>query len=82
VIYKAGIELAIFPGPIKSILLLSYVSFQFSYDNFHDRKQEIYRVNLDIYQNNLATLQTAETYSAVGPALKKDFPESEQRKQA
>ena len=62
-------------GIASSILLLSYVSFQFSYDNFHPRKQDIYRVNLDFYQNNLLTLQSAENYSAVGPALKKDFPE-------
>lgn len=66
-------------GIASSILLLSYVSFQFSYDNFHSRKQDIYRVNLDLYQNNLLTIQSAENYSAVGPSLKKDFPEIQEQ---
>jgi len=66
-------------GIASSILLLSYVSFQFSYDAFHSRKQDIYRVNLDFYQNNLLTIQSAENYSAVGPALKKDFPEIQEQ---
>ena len=62
-------------GIASSILLLSYVSFQLSYDSFNSNKQHIYRVNLDFFQNNQLVLHTAENYSAAGPALKRDFPE-------
>jgi hypothetical protein len=56
-------------------LLLSYVSFQFSYDDFHKNTKDLYRVGLDFYQNNKLDIQSAENYSAIGPALKRDFPE-------
>jgi len=62
-------------GIASSILLLSYVAFQFSYDNFHSNKKDIYRVNLALYENNKQVFQSAENYSGVADALKKDFPE-------
>lgn len=62
-------------GIASSLLLLGYVSYQLSYDSFHSNRQSIYRVDLDFYQDKQLVLQTAENYSAVGPALKQDFPE-------
>ncbi len=62
-------------GIACSVLLLSYVAFQLSYDSWHEKKQDIYRVGLDFYQDGRLVIESAETYSAVGPALKKDFPE-------
>jgi putative ABC transport system permease protein len=62
-------------GIASCLLLLSYVAFQFSYDSFHQNRKDIYRVGLDFYRDNKLTFQSAENYSAVGPALKKDFPE-------
>jgi len=62
-------------GIASSILLLTYVSFQRSYDGFNKEKQHLYRVNLDVVQSERLVLHTAENYSAVGPALKRDFPE-------
>jgi len=62
-------------GIASSILLLSYVSFQLGYDGFNSSKRSIYRVNLDLFENNRLTIHSAENYAAVGPALKKDFPE-------
>jgi putative ABC transport system permease protein len=62
-------------GLASSLLLLSYISYQFSYDDFHVNKENLYRVGLDIFRNNKLELHTAENYSAAGPALKKDFPE-------
>jgi putative ABC transport system permease protein len=61
-------------GIASSLLLLSYAAFQFSYDSFHANKEDIYRVNLDLYHDNKLVFRSAENYSAVGPALKKDFP--------
>src|SRR6266496_2185988 len=51
-------------GIISSILLLSYVSFQHSYDNFNVNKQ-----------NNNLVVKSAENYSSLAPALKTEFPE-------
>lgn len=62
-------------GIASSILLLSYVSFQLGYDGFNSSKRSIYRVNLDFFENQRLTLHSAENYAAVGPAMKKDFPE-------
>jgi len=62
-------------GIASSILLFSYVSFQLSYDNFHANKENIYRVDLDLYQNNKLVFQSSENYPALGPALKNDYPE-------
>lgn len=62
-------------GIAGSVLLLCYISLQYSYDSFHTRGQDIYRVNLDVLQDGQVTIHSAENYSAVGPALKKDFPE-------
>jgi putative ABC transport system permease protein len=62
-------------GIASSILLLTYVSFQRSYDGFNKEKQNLYRVNLDVFQSERLAIHTAENYVAVGPTLKKDFPE-------
>ena len=62
-------------GIASSIVLLSYISFQRNYDGINLAKQDIYRVNLDVYQNHRLALHSAENYSGVGPALKRDFPE-------
>jgi len=62
-------------GIASSIVLLSYISFQRNYDGTNLAKQDIYRVNLDVVQNDHLALHSAENYSAAGPALKRDFPE-------
>jgi putative ABC transport system permease protein len=59
----------------SSIVLLSYVSYQHGYDRFHANQENIYRLNLGFYQDNKLVFQSSENYSAVGPALKKEFPE-------
>jgi len=62
-------------GIASTILLLSYVSLQYSYDDFHAHKKELYRVNLTLSENNKLIFQSAENYSALAPALKKDYPD-------
>lgn len=62
-------------GITSAILLLSYVSLQYSYDDFHKNKKDLYRVNLALYENNTLVFQSAENYPALGPALKKEYPE-------
>lgn len=62
-------------GIACSILLLSYVSFQLGYDSFHTNKNQIYRVGMSFSQDHRLVAETAETYSAIAPAIKKEFPE-------
>ena len=62
-------------GMASSILLLSYVSFQYSYDKFNKNAKNIYRVNLSQYQNNNLVFNSAENYPALAHTLKTDFPE-------
>jgi putative ABC transport system permease protein len=62
-------------GMASSMLLFGWVAFQLSYDNFHAKKKDIYRIALDTYQHNSLVFKSAENYAALGPALKADLPE-------
>src|SRR3954470_653067 len=62
-------------GMASSLLLLTYVTFEFSYDRFHVKQKDIYRVDLSVYEKSKRVFQSAENYSALAPALKRDIPE-------
>jgi putative ABC transport system permease protein len=57
------------------LLILQYVSFEFSYDRFHEHAGDIYRVANDRYQNGKLIQHGMITYSAVGKALNDDYDE-------
>lgn len=57
------------------LLILQYVSFEFSYDRFHTHADNIYRVANDRYQGGKLIQHGMITYSAVGKALNDDFEE-------
>ncbi len=59
------------------MFLLQYVLFEKSYDRFHDRSEDLYRVTADIYQHGQLNVSSATTYLALSPALKRDFQEVE-----
>ncbi len=57
-------------------LIMVNVQDEFSYDNFHENKDRIYRVALErIYPDNVVNY--AIIPSGIGPAMKTDFPEIE-----
>lgn len=62
-------------GITAFFLILQYVSFEWSYDQYHENKEDIYRVQLDQYQNGELLFKSAENYPALGPALQEEFPE-------
>ncbi len=63
---------------IAALLLISaHVINELSYDNFHDKKDQIYRVQLKRYMNNVLSTEWAWGCAAIGPALKENFPEVE-----
>ena len=42
-------------GLSVSILIINYVSFEFSYDNMHTKRDRIYRVESRFYEGNILT---------------------------
>jgi putative ABC transport system permease protein len=62
-------------GMAACLLILEFVSFELSYDRFNKNANEIYRVTNDRFQKGKLVQHGTITYSAVGPAMKSDFPE-------
>lgn len=64
-------------GMAACLLILQYVVFEFSYDNFHTKKDRIFRVNQDRYNNGKLSTQWAGGAFAPGKAFKNALPEVE-----
>ncbi|HZB13176.1 MAG TPA: ABC transporter permease, partial [Chryseolinea sp.] len=60
---------------VVAILILFYVRFELSYDDFHHRAENIYRVSTKVsLQNELINHET-NTYEGISKALKENFSE-------
>jgi putative ABC transport system permease protein len=59
------------------LLIFQYVSYERSYDKFNDDAKDIVRLRLDSYQQGQLAWKSATIYPAIGPNLKKEFPEVE-----
>ena len=57
------------------LLILQYVSFKLSFDQFHKNTSNIYRVVNDRYQQGKLIQHGTITYSGVGRAMNDDFEE-------
>ena len=64
-------------GMTAFILIIQYVRYEFSYDDFHEHSERIYRIQQDRYNKGEITTQWAAGCSAVGQALFENFPEVE-----
>jgi putative ABC transport system permease protein len=62
-------------GMAACLLIVQYISFELSYDNFHKNGDNIYRIKHQNYSQGNLVENLPKTYSAVGPALKAQFPE-------
>src|SRR6266581_3983341 len=62
-------------GMAACLLILQYVSFKLSYDQFNKNAPDIYRVYNDRYQHGKLVQHGTITYSAIGKAMQDDFPE-------
>ena len=60
-------------GMAACLLILQYVSFKLSYDQFNTNAKDIYRVVNDRYQQGKLIQHGTITYSAVGKAMNDDF---------
>ncbi len=59
------------------LFLLQYAFFEKSYDKYHERANDLYRITADIYRGGELNVQSATTYLALPTALQSDFPEIE-----
>ena len=62
-------------GLAACLLILQYVSFKLSYDQFNKNAKDIYRVVNDRYQQGKLIQHGTITYSAIGKAMNDDFDE-------
>jgi putative ABC transport system permease protein len=59
------------------LLIFQYVSYERSYDTFQTASSSIYRLRLDQYKQGKLEWKSATVYPAIGPAMKRDYPEVE-----
>ena len=62
-------------GITSCLLILQYVLYERSYDDFHPNASDTYRLRLDCYQKEELAWQSATVFPAFAPNLKADFPE-------
>src|SRR5579872_3796076 len=62
-------------GMAACLLILQYVNFELSYDQFNRNVSDLYRVYNDRYQNGKLIQHGTITYSGVSKAMQDDFPE-------
>jgi len=65
-------------GMAACLLILQYVSFELSFDDFHIKKNRVFRINQDRYNNGKLSTQWAGGAFAPGNAFKADLPEIEE----
>jgi putative ABC transport system permease protein len=64
-------------GMSVCLLILTYARYEMSYDSFHSRANDIYRVTVDIYNGNDFQVADAQCYPAAGKLAKEEFSEIE-----
>ena len=65
-------------GLIVFILITLYVNYEFSYDQYHKNKEQIYRINKTVPRGQeLGDMKLATVPVPLAPILKADFPEVE-----
>jgi putative ABC transport system permease protein len=57
------------------LLIFHYVSYERSFDQFEKGSGQIVRIRFDSYQKGVLAYKSATSFPAIGPAMKKDFPE-------
>ncbi len=62
-------------GMAACLLILQYVNFELSYDQFNANVTDLYRVYNDRYQNGKLIQHGTITYSGISKAMQDDYPE-------
>ena len=62
-------------GITAFMLIACWIQSELSYDSFHQDKENIYRVDFKLYEEDKLELYSAAAVPAVGPEMKRNFPE-------
>src|SRR4249920_432906 len=62
-------------GIASFLLIINYLRFEYSFDDFNANKDRIYRVPMTVTETGGQPQTFAFTYPALAPAMRKDFPE-------
>jgi putative ABC transport system permease protein len=62
-------------GMMACMLIMQFVLHEFSYDDFHEKKDRIVRLQLDRYNKGEISTRWASGALGIGPELKTNFPE-------
>ncbi len=62
-------------GLAGGLLILQYTFFELSYNKFHEKSTDIYRISYSKEKNGVESFNTVLTYAGVGRAMKENFPE-------
>ncbi|MCP4723977.1 MAG: ABC transporter permease, partial [bacterium] len=60
---------------VACFMILKYVSFELSYDDFHDNADNLYRLTNDRHQNGVLIQHGVITYPSVPKAMRSEYPE-------
>jgi putative ABC transport system permease protein len=64
-------------GMAAGLLIIQYVTFELSFDNFHAKKDRVFRVTQDRYEHGKLATQWAAGAFAEGNSFKNNFPQVE-----
>jgi putative ABC transport system permease protein len=64
-------------GMAASLLIIQYVKYERSFDRFHSRAEDIYRIQYNGWQNGQLNFESAVAVPMAPAALKANFPEVE-----
>src|SRR5688572_15308272 len=64
-------------GMAASLLIMQYVKYEKSFDSFHSRAKDIYRIQYNGWQNGILNFESAVAVPAAPAALKNNFAEVE-----
>ena len=67
--------LGLITGITAFILIVCWIQSELSYDSFHQDKENIYRVDFKLYEEDKLELYSAAAVPAVGLEMKRNFPE-------
>jgi putative ABC transport system permease protein len=67
--------LGLVTGITAFFLIVCWIQSELSYDSFHQDKENIYRVDFKLYEEDKLELYSAAAVPAVGPEMKRHFPE-------
>ena len=62
-------------GIAATLLILSYIEFELSWDNFHRNAQSLYRVSITTLKEGKVEFDGSEFVAPMGPTMMREFPE-------